>query len=141
MGIAIGEDGQRVAALQPLQPRQGVGEGGQLRPGIHQVPDRLGGGLDAVQAQGVDQGAAHGLQVAAVTEHQEGVLELLDALARAPLVPEAVRRGGRLLVFQERGDKGLQAAAQVQYGAEQIKCERANAGVDGHYGFLLYLSI
>ena len=66
----------------------------ELLPDLHEFVGFLVGEGDVVGAQRVHEGVLADGEVAAVSEHHDGVLILLDALTQSPLRPEtrAVQR-------------------------------------------------
>ena len=89
-GVTVGEGDQPIVLVESRQGRFDVRERGELLPALQEGGDFLWRGLEAVQAEGVDESAAHGLQVTAVPERHDRVLELLETLAVAPCLPEIV---------------------------------------------------
>ena len=118
--LAVGEGDQAVALAvgQAAEAGNGVGVGLQVVVHGHKLGD--GGGFegDVVPAQAVDEGAAAGFPVAAVAEHEEVVLVLLDALAVAPVLPEVGGGDGGAAFREEAAGGRGEAAAQVEDGAE-----------------------
>ena len=132
--LAVGQGDQPIASAvgQALQAGHGVRVRRQVVVHRHKISD--GGVVHryAVAAQAVDEGAAAGFPVAAMPQHKEVVLVLLNALPVAPVPPEigaADRR--RPLRGQKPAGRRGQTAAQIQDGAENVKSQGVDRGQGG----------
>ena len=67
-----------------------------------------------------------------MAEQQDVVLVLLDALAGPPLRPELRGIGVEAAFGKPAAEGRLEAAAEVEHGAEQVEGEGANAVKSGH---------
>ena len=86
--LAIGKTDELVVPFQSLQPFHGVVEGFELLPHLHEFLDFVAGEGNVVGAERIEEGVLAGCQIAAVSQHQKGVLVLLDSLPQPPLRPK-----------------------------------------------------
>ena len=111
------------------QSRQGPGDVVERRecfPRGHHLVDVRCFSRHTAQRQGVDKCPASGDQISPVAHGHDVVLVLLDSLTAAPQFPEPVGGHLRLVPFQAGLDCRTEAAGEVEYGAEEVKCQRLN---------------
>jgi len=128
--IDVGEDHQLVVALEVLQRRRTVGEGGPTADRLAELGRLAGGGRDAplVGQAAMRLGQDLGIELA-------GCLGLARGFDRA----EALQQGvvveiAAAMAVDPRAQLGKDAALPVDQGAVAIEGERAEPGDVGHEG-------